>query len=133
MAGPSSISSAQPHVPSYQSKAADLKAFFAHGFDIETADPDLLDKWVSYRFTICAATNVEDYELWACIRMDFKKFKAKHFDMLDSSTWRRIQEYCYPHGFWIDVNNGSETFTTAMLKPSQLIGMMSGPLNRSNG
>ncbi len=63
MAGPSSISSTHSHVPSHDNEAADLKVFFAHDFDIQTADPDLLDKWVTHRFNICAATNVEDYEL----------------------------------------------------------------------
>ena len=116
MAGLSSISSAQSYVPSHNNETANLKALFVHGFNIETADPYLLDKWVTHRFNICAATNVEDYELWAYIQIDFKKFEAKHFDMLDSSTWKRIQKSCYPHGFWIDVNSGSETFTTAMLE-----------------
>ena len=123
MAGSSSISSAQPHVPSHDNKTADLKALFVHSFDMKTADSDLLDKWVTHRFNIYAATNVEDYELWACIRMNFKKFEAKHFDMLDSSTWRRIREYCYPHGFWIDVNNGFETFITAMLEAIATVGL----------
>ncbi len=116
MAGPSSISSAHSHVPSHDNEAADLKALFAHGFDIQTVDPDLLDKWVTHRFNICAATNVEDYELWICIRTGFKKFEVKYFDILDNSTWRRIREYCYSHGFWIDINDGSETFTNAMLE-----------------
>ena len=116
IAGPSNISIAHFHIPSHDNEAANLKAFFAHGFDIQTADPNLLDKWVTYRFNICAATKVEDYELWISIQINFKKFEAKHFDMLDNNTWRRIREYCYPYGFWIDVNNGSETFTTAILE-----------------
>ena len=48
MAGPSSIASAHSHVLSHNNEAADLKAFFAHGFDIQTADADLLDKWITH-------------------------------------------------------------------------------------
>ena len=36
--------------------------------------------------------------------------------MLDNSIWKQIREYCYLHGFWIDVNNGSKTFTIAILE-----------------
>ena len=35
--------------------------------------------------------------------------------MLDSSIWKNIREYCYSHGFWIDVNNDTDTFTIGML------------------
>lgn len=116
IAGFSSILSAHFHVLLHDNEAANLKVFFAHNFDIQTSDPDLFDKKVTHRFNIYAATNVEDYKLWAYIWIDFKKFEVKHFDILDSSPWKRIREYCYLHGFWIDVNNGSKTFTTAMLE-----------------
>lgn len=36
--------------------------------------------------------------------------------MLYNSTWKRIQEYCYQYKFWININNGSKTFTIAMLE-----------------
>ncbi len=116
MAGPLSISNAHSHVLSYNNEVTYLKVFFAHGFDIQTIDPNLLNKWVIHRFNICAATNVEDYELWICIRTDFKKFETKHFNILDNSTWRSIREYCYLYRFWIDINEGFKTFTTAMLE-----------------
>lgn len=67
MAGPLSILSAHSYIPSHNNKAADLKTLFAYHFDIQIANPDLLDKWVIHKFNICAATNVEDYELWICI------------------------------------------------------------------
>lgn len=116
MASPLSISSAHPHILFYVNKTTNLKALFTHGFDIQTTDADLLNKWVTYKFNICAVTNVEDYELWIYIQIDFQKFEAKHFNMLDSSTLRRIQESCYLHKIWININNGSDSFITAMLK-----------------
>lgn len=85
MAGPLSISSIYSYVSSYNNKAANLKAFFAYGFDIQIANPDSPNKWVIHRFDICAATYIPKYELWACIQIDFKKFKAKHFNILDGS------------------------------------------------
>ena len=63
MAGLLSILNAQSHVPSHDNDTSNLKVFFVHGFDIKTADPDILDKWVTYEFNICAAINVEEYEL----------------------------------------------------------------------
>ena len=90
MAGSSSIASTHSHVLSHDNEAADYKAFFAHGFDIQRVDTDLLNKWVTHWFNICIAANVEDYKLWVCIQIDFKKFEAKYFDMLDSSSWTRI-------------------------------------------
>ena len=37
--------------------------------------------------------------------------------MLDSSTWKRIREYCYLHEFWIDQNfSSNKTFDIAMLE-----------------
>ena len=117
MAGPSSISSAHSHGPSQDYEAANLKRFFAQGFDIQTADHDMLNKWVIHSLNEYATLNTEDFDLWASIRMDFGKFEAKHFDELDSSTWNLIRNYCYPHGYWIDYNIDDErTWTTVMLK-----------------
>lgn len=48
--------------------------------------------------------------------MHFKKFEIKHWDILNNATWRRIQEYYYPHKLWINVNNSSKTFITAILE-----------------
>lgn len=36
--------------------------------------------------------------------------------MLDNNTRKHIREYYYLYKFWINVNNGSKTFTTAMLE-----------------
>ena len=44
MAGLSSITSVHFYVLSHDNKAANLKAFFAHGFDIQIADADIFDK-----------------------------------------------------------------------------------------
>ena len=113
MAGLLSISSALSHDP----ETAYLKILFAQGFNIQTADHDLLNKFVIHRFNQYAALDAEDYGLWDLIQMDFEKFEAKHFDELDSTTWRVVRGYCYPHGYWIDHNFGpGRTRTTVMLK-----------------
>lgn len=57
-----SISSIQPFVLSHNNKIANLKVFFVHSYDIH-----LLDKWITYKFNICVATNIKDYKLWAYI------------------------------------------------------------------
>ena len=117
MAGPSSISSALSNARSQDQEAADLKILFGPSFNIQIADLDLLNKYVIYKFNQYATVNTKDYSLWDSIEMDFAKFEAKNFDELDSATWKVIKEYCYPHGFWIDPNNGSgRTRTAAMLK-----------------
>ena len=49
--------------------------------------------------------------------MDFGKFEVKHFDELDSTTWKLIRNYCYSNGYWIDHNFGlGRTRTTVILK-----------------
>lgn len=116
MADPSIILNIHFYTPSHNNKAANLKFFFAYSFDIQKLDTDLLDQWVIHGDNIYAGTNVEDYELWACIQMNFQKFVTKDFDILDSSIGRRIREYYYLHRFWINVNNSSKTFTTAILE-----------------
>ena len=62
MASLLSILSAYSHVLSFNNKTANLKTLFAHSFDIQTANFDLFNKWVTHRFNSCAATNIEDYE-----------------------------------------------------------------------
>lgn len=58
-----SISSAHLYVLSYDNKVTNLKAFFPYGFDIQITKLNLLDKWIIYKFNICIAINVKDYEL----------------------------------------------------------------------
>ncbi|MCJ1346234.1 hypothetical protein MMC31_004449 [Peltigera leucophlebia] len=81
-------------------------------------DPKTTDlEFVIHRFNQYAALNAEDYRLWNCIQMDFRKFEAEHFDELDNATLRVFRDYCYPHGFWIDLNLGlDKTCNTAMLE-----------------
>lgn len=86
MASFSNISSIHPYVSFNNNKVTNLKIFFIYNFNIQIENLDLLNKWVIYKFNICIATNVKDYKLWAYIQMNFKKFKIKYFDMLDSST-----------------------------------------------
>ena len=73
MACPSSILSAHSHVPSHDYEAADLKAFFAHGFDFQTTDQEMINKYAIHEFNLYAAANDEDFNLWVCIQVDFEK------------------------------------------------------------
>ena len=63
MASHLSISSAYFYVSSFDNKTTNLKALFTYNFDIETDNSNLLNKWVTHRFNICTATQVEDYKL----------------------------------------------------------------------
>ena len=63
MAGLSSISSIFSYVLSHNNKTANLKTPFTYRFDIQIADLDLLNKWVTYRLNVYTITNVKDYEL----------------------------------------------------------------------
>ena len=62
MAGPSSISSTLSH-----HKIANLKFLFRNGIDLQTADRDLINKYVIHKFNLYAADNEEDFNLWVCI------------------------------------------------------------------
>ena len=99
MAGPSSISSAHSHVPSHDYEAGDLHALFAHGFDFQTTDHDMINKYAIHMFNLYAAANDEDFNLWECISTNFGKFEVRHFDKFCDSTWKMIKNYCYPHGY----------------------------------
>lgn len=63
MASPLNISNIHSYVLTHDNETANLKAFFTLSFDIQITDSDLLNKWVIYRFNICAVTNVKDYKL----------------------------------------------------------------------
>lgn len=61
--------------------------------------------------------NIKDYSLWKFIQIDFVKFETEHYNQLDNATLRVFQNYCYPHGFWIDFNlSFNKTCNTAILK-----------------
>ena len=107
MAGVSSVSSVLSK--SRDPKNIDLKTLFVQGFNIETADHDLINKFVIHRFNQYAALNAKNYRLWDFIQIDFEKFEAKHFDIFYGPTWKIIRDYCYPHGYWIDYNIGVAT------------------------
>lgn len=115
MAGPSSVSSVLSDL--HDPETTDLKALFAQGLTVETADHDLINKFVIQRFNQHRALNAEDWSLWDCIQIDFEKFEAKHFDQVDSLTWKVVRDHSYPHGFLIDYNfSPGRTRTTVMLK-----------------
>ena len=99
MAGPSSISSTHSHVPSYNYEASDLHALFAHGFDFQTTDYDMINKYAIHMFNLYAVANDEDFNLWECISANFGRFEVRYFDKFCGSTWKMIKNYCYPHGY----------------------------------
>ena len=47
--------------------------------------------------------------------MDFKKFKAKHYNILESSNRRYIPKYWYPYEFRININNDIDIFIIDIL------------------
>ncbi|MCJ1344272.1 hypothetical protein MMC31_002475 [Peltigera leucophlebia] len=113
MASPSSIRSAFSHDP----EVHDFKILFGPSFNVQEADYDLLNKYVVYKVNQYRAMNIEDYSFWESIQMNSVKFEAEHFDELDNATLRVFRDYCYPHGFWIDLNlDLDKTCNTAMLE-----------------
>ena len=113
MAGPSSTRSAFSHDP----EVHDFNALFEPSFNVREADYNLLNKYVVYKVNQYRAMNIEDYSLWESIQMDFVKFEAEHFDQLSNAILRVFRDYCYPHGFWIELNSSlDKTFNTAMLE-----------------
>ncbi len=93
---------------------------FRNGLNLETADRDLLNKYVPYTFGQYAATNTEDYDLWDAIQVDYEDWEEEHFNQLSGSTWKFLSHYCYTHGYWIDHNFGNgRTRATNMLKAIQ--------------
>ncbi len=48
--------------------------------------------------------NIEDYSPWEFIQMDFVKFEAEHFNLLDNATLRDFRDYYYLQRFWIELN-----------------------------
>ena len=86
MAGLLNILSVHSYVLFHNNKITNLKAFFVHNFNIQITNIDLLNKWITHRFNIYTAINIKDYKLWACIQIDFKKFEAKYFNILNNNT-----------------------------------------------
>ncbi len=75
---------------------------FQNDLNIETTDQHILNQYVRYRLDQYAALNVENYELWICIQIDFEKFTQTHFAQLSESIWLDLLIYCYSHEYWID-------------------------------
>ncbi len=49
--------------------------------------------------------------------MNFVKFEAEHFDLLDNVILKVFRDYCYLHRFWIKLNfNLNKTYNTIILK-----------------
>ncbi len=113
MAGPLSTSSIHLH----DQEVVNLKTLFAQGFNFQTTHRDMINQYTIYKFNHeYVEINVEDYCLWDSIQIDFAEFKTRHFNELNNTTWRVVRDYCYPYGFWIDHNFGSDkNRTTTML------------------
>ena len=82
MSRPPSILSASLH----NLEVNNLNILFSPNFDIQTADFDLFNKYVIYKFNQYVVGNIKDYSLWDSIQMDFANFEAKRFDELDNAT-----------------------------------------------
>ena len=76
----SSILSTNSHIPSYDYEAGNLYAFFTHGFDLQTTDHNIINKYIIYIFNLYTAANDKDFNLWECILADFGKFEMQYFD-----------------------------------------------------
>lgn len=63
-------------------KIDDLKAVFAQGFNAQTANYYLINKFVVQKFNQYIVLNVKGYRFWNCIQIDFEKFEAKYFDKM---------------------------------------------------
>ncbi len=112
MASASSISSTHSYTPTYDNKATDLKTF-----DFQITDQEINNKYAIHKFNLYEVVNNENFNFWIYIQVNFEKFEMRHFNELDSSTWKKIISYCYLHRFWINHNFGpSKTCTTAMLE-----------------
>lgn len=86
MAGPSSISSTPLPDLLYIPEVNNQKILFYPRFDIQTADYDLLNKYVIYKFNQYIAINIEDYSFWNFIQIDFTKFEVKYFNKFNNIT-----------------------------------------------
>lgn len=73
MASLSNISSAVLH----NSKANNLKTFFAHGLDFQIVDHNLINNYIVYWVNKFAAKNLEDWSLWDSISINFAEFDIK--------------------------------------------------------
>ena len=120
--------------PSTGSDTTDLKALFADGINVQTADSNTIQTYVQHRFQQYADLNIEDWHLWNAIQIDFEGFKEKHFNKFDGPTWEILRGYCYKHGYWLDYKYASgKSRATIMVKTSNQTGTVHGPLTKSNG
>lgn len=61
--------------------------------------------------------DIENHNFWEFIQIDFIKFEAKHFHLLDNATLKVLRDYYFPHKFWIELNlNFNKTCNIAMLE-----------------
>lgn len=105
--------------PSPGSNTTDLKALFAGGINLETADMNTIETYIRYRFQQYADLNIEDWPLWDAIQVDFEGFKEEHFSHLNGRTWEILRGYCYKHGYWLDYKyggHGGKSRATIMVK-----------------
>ncbi len=76
---------------------------------------ELLNKFVLYTFSQYETLNLENYNLWDAIQVDYENWKEEHFNQLSESTWKFLRQHCYTHGFWLKETSAT-TSATSMLQ-----------------
>lgn len=101
----------------YGPKVHDFTTLFEHNFNVQEADDNLLNKYAIYKVNEYQVMNIEDYNLWGCIRIEVVKFEAEYFDQFSNATLKIIRDYRYPYGFWIELNISlDKTFKLVILE-----------------
>jgi hypothetical protein len=83
----------------------DVETFFCNDIDLDKANHHILNKYVTYWVSQYAAFDIENYDLWICIQIDFVLFIENHLSQLNESIWKILLDYCYSHEYWIDHDN----------------------------
>ncbi|MCJ1470617.1 hypothetical protein MMC07_009263 [Pseudocyphellaria aurata] len=73
--------------------------------DLETADEDLINSFVTHKFHQYDQIGAEGWRLWDAIQFDFQKRKEEHFAQLNGSVWTIVRDY-RTHAYWLDCNYG---------------------------
>jgi hypothetical protein len=77
---------------------------FVNDLNIDNANSKIINKYVIYLFNEYAAANIQDYDLWEVIQINFTHFQTKHFDQLKESIWKLVRNYCYSREYWTNHN-----------------------------
>lgn len=69
----------------HNTEIANLKIFFYNGIDFQLADCNFINKYNVYQFNKYITTNINNYDLWNSIQINFRKFKTKYFNQLKNT------------------------------------------------